>query len=248
MLLTDWLKHDYGIDIDADGILEGEALASALYRRLVSAGMDYGEQRHLLLQASDRCCDPCFGTACLDQVERIDAFLARRATFDDRPVRNCHSGVTKNKLWAAGAEYAELRFVAARKVDEDSVAAVEEMIRQLVAEGYLEAEEYVVRDLRQGLGYLLPSEDPVRRRRTVRWLRGLNALHFWVEAILSGREPLVRAAGGAQGCWKTAASLFLDKEGHALTNQRIEHGLLRNEEQRRQLLSVIPLTPRALSL
>lgn len=248
MSLIEWLQKSYGIDIDADGILEGEALAAALYRRLVAAGMDYGEQRHLLLQASDRCCDPCFGTACLDQVERINAFLARRATYDDRPVRNCHSGVTKNKQWAAGAEYAELRFVAARKVDEDSVAAVEGMNRQLVAAGYIEAVDYVVRDLRQGLGYLLPGEDPVRRRRTVRWLRGLNALHFWVEAMLGGREPLIRAAGGAQGCWKTAADLFLDKEGHALTNQRLEHGLLRNEEQRRQLLSLIPRTPKVTAL
>ena len=245
MYLIDWLKRDYDIELDVSCFQDGAALATELCRALVDTGRDYAEQRHILLQSTDRHPDLAFGTVCLDQIDRIDAFRRRRAGIDDKPVRKCHSGVSKNKQWNAGAEYADMRFVAVREVNGDSAAAVEEMIRRMVAEGCIEARDDVVRDLRQGLGFILPGEDPVRRRRTVRWLRGLNALHFWVEAMLNGREPLIRPAGGAQGCWKTAASLFVDKDGRALTNQRLEHGILRNEEQRRWLLNVIPRTPRA---
>ena len=244
MSLIEWLQRDFGVDLDTADIQDGAALAAALCRALVAAGMDYGEQRHILLQASDRHCDLAFGNACLVQVERLDAFRAHRATFVDRPVRKCHSGVSKNKQWEAGAEYAELRFVAARTVDEDLLDAVDDMCRRMAGEGYVELRDDVVLDLRQGLGYYRPGEDPVRRRHTVRWLRGQNALHFWVDAMLNGREPLIRAAGGAQGCWKTAASLFVDRQGRTFTNERLEHGILRNEEQRQWLLSVIPRTPR----
>ena len=245
MSLTEWLKRDCGIDLDAACFQGGAVLAEALCQALVEAGKDYGEQRHILLAAADRHSDLAFGSACLDQVDRIDAFLARRARYDDRPVRNCHSGVPKNKVWAAGAEYATLRFAAARTVDEDSVAAVGEMVLRLAAAGYVEQNEAVVRDLRQGLGYYLPGEDLVRRRRTVRWLAGQNALHCWVAAMLGGREPLIRLADGSPGCWVTAADLFVDRKGCAFNNARLEHGILRNKEQERWLLSVIPRTPRA---
>ena len=245
MLLIDWLKRDCGIHLDAATFRDGAVLAAALCQSLVDAGKDYGEQRHILLQATEHHCDLAFGNACLDQVDRLDTFLRRRAAYDDRPVRNCHSGVSKNKGWQAGAVYADLRFAAARAVDDDSAAAVEEMVLRLVAESYVEQHGDVARDLRQGLGYLLPGEDPVRRRRTARWLRGQNALHFWVAAMLGGREPLVRVADGAPGCWVTAASLFVDRQGRAFTYSRLEHGILRSEEQQRWLLSIIPRTPRA---
>ena len=120
MLLIDWLKRDCGIHLDAATFQDGAVLAAALCQSLV-------------LQATERHCDLAFGNACLDQVDRLDTFLRRRAAYDDRPVRNCHSGVSKNKGWQAGAVYADLRFAAARAVDDDSAAAVEEMVLRLVA-------------------------------------------------------------------------------------------------------------------
>lgn len=245
MSLKEWLKADYGVDFHADPGMGGDAQAAALFRTLEAAGLDYGLQRAILLEAGDRHQVLSFGTACLDRVDAIDAYLARRAATAEKEVRRCHPRVSKNKDWAAGAEYADLRFAAARTVDEDSVAVVEEMVRRLAAEGYVELHPDVVRDLRQGLGYYRAGEDPVRRRHTVRWLRGLNALHFWIDALLGGREPLIRVADGAPGCWVTAASLFVDVHGCALTNQRLEHGILRNDLQRQWLLSIIPRTPRA---
>lgn len=119
------------------------------------------------------------------------------------------------------------------------------MCRLMAAEGYVELRDDVVRDLRQGLGYYRPGEDTVRRRRTVRWLRGQNALHFWIAAMLGGRDPLIRVADGAPGCWVTAANLFVDRKNSAFVYSRLEHGILRNEIQRRWLLSVIPRSPHA---
>lgn len=194
MSLTEWLKTAYGVDFDpADG-LHGGPLAEALCRAQEEADLDYGSQRAALHEAADRLHDLAFSNACLDHVDAIDAYLARRASMVSREVRKCHSGVVKNKDWGAGAEYAELRFAAARAIDDDLLDAVDDMCRLMAAEGYVELRDDVVRDLRQGLGYYRPGEDTVRRRRTVRWLRGQNALHFWIAAMLGGRDPLIRVA------------------------------------------------------
>lgn len=243
MSLTEWLKTAYGVDFLPGGGLHGGPLAEAFCRALEEAGLDYGTQRAALVEAADRRHDLAFGNACLDHAEAIDAYLARRAALVDREVRKCRSGVVKNKEWAAGAEYAELRFAAARPPDGDLLDAVDDMCRRLAGEGYVELRDDVVRDLRQGLGYYRPGEDPVRRRHTVRWLRGQNALLCWIAVMLGGRDPLIRVAGGAPGCWVTAASLFVDRQGRAFTYARLEHGVLRNELQERWLLSLIPRSP-----
>lgn len=245
MSLTEWLKTAYGVDfVPADG-LHGGPLAEALCRALEEADLDYGSQRAALHEAADRLHDLAFSNACLDHVDAIGAYLARRASMVSREVRKCHSGVVKNKDWGAGAEYAELRFAAARAIDDDLLDAVDDMCRLMAAEGYVELRDDVVRDLRQGLGYYRPGEDTVRRRRTVRWLRGQNALHFWIAAMLGGRDPLIRVADGAPGCWVTAANLFVDRKNSAFVYSRLEHGILRNEIQCRWLLSVIPRSPHA---
>ena len=121
------------------------------------------------------------------------------------------------------------------------------MVSRLAEEGYVELQDEVLRDLRQGLGYYRPGEDVMRRRRTVRWLRGQNVLHCWVAAMLGGREPLIRVAEGAPGCWVTAANLFVDRKGCAFTYERLEHGVLRNDHLHRWLLSIIPRRPQQIS-
>lgn len=245
MLLTEWLKTVYGLTFSPCDGLRGGPLAEALCRTMEDAGFDYGMQRAVLFDAADRQHDLSFSNACLDHAEAIDAYHARRAALVNREVRKCRSGVVKNKDWAAGAEYAELRFAAARTISDDLLDAVDDMCRRMAAEGYVEVQSDVVRDLRQGLGYYRQGEDPVRRRHTVRWLRGQNALHCWIAAMLGGREPLIRVADGAPGCWVTAANLFVDRQGRAFTNERLEHGVVRNKEQERWLSSLVPRSPKS---
>ena len=244
MLLAEWLKTAYGVMFSPSDGLRGGPLAEALCRTMEDAGLDYGTQRAVLFDAADRQHDLSFSNACLDHAEAIDAYLIRRASLVNREVRKCRSGVVKNKDWAAGAEYAELRFAAARTASDDLLDAVDDMCRRMAAEGYVELHSDVVRDLRQGLGYYRPGEDPMRRRHTVRWLRGQNALHCWIAAMLGGREPLIRVADGAPGCWVTAASLFVDRQGRAFTNERLEHGVVHNKVQEQWLLAVVPRTPK----
>lgn len=243
MALIESIKRYCGIDLDAEAYPGGAEQAAALYRALVAAGCDYGEQRHLLLTAFDHHADVAFGEGCLDLVARIDSLAARRAAVTDREVAKRHSGVVKNKDWGAGEAYATLRFAPARSVSAELLDAVDDMVARLAEANYVEAAADLVRDLRQGLGYYRPGEDPLRRRRTVRWLKGQNALHFWVAAMLGGREPLIRVADGAPGCWVTAASLFIDRQGRAFTYSRLEHGVLRNTAQQQWLRATIPLTP-----
>ena len=245
-MLVESIKRYCGIELEAVPDQDGCALAEAFYRALVEQGKDYAEQRHLLLVACDHVFDTDFGNACLDRVARIDAFRQRRAEVVDREVAKRYSGVPKNKDWAAGEAYANLRFAPARTVTEHLILAVEDMIGLLVQENYLEPHGDLLRDLRQGLGYYRPDEDPLRRRRTARWLKGQNALHVWVAAMLGGREPLIRVADGAPGCWVTAASLFIDRQGRAFTYSRLEHGRLSNEKQEAWLRGIIPLSPSSL--
>lgn len=242
MELSDWLKQRCGLDIQDAGE-GGAALAAALYALLVAAGYDYAQQKELLLEAADRRHDLAFGNACLDRIADIQAFERRRAAMQVKKVVKCHSGVAKNKQWGTGAEYAELRFCAARPVDDDTCDLVDDMLRALAAAGYLETRADLLADLRQGLGYYRSSEDPCRPRRTVRWLRGQNLLHAWIAAMLGGRSPLIRVGEGAAGCWVTAASLFVDRQGKAFTYSRLEHGVVRNEEQLRWLRRIIPAPP-----
>ncbi|MGX8712888.1 MAG: hypothetical protein ACSW8I_04275 [bacterium] len=245
MSLTEWIKTDYGLAVDLPDACEGVPLAQTLYRALVAAGADYSTQKRLLYEASGRLHDLAFGTTCLDLIADIDAFERRRGDLRVAPVRKCHSGVHKNKDWQPGAEYAELRFSAARHPDSDLLDAVDDMLRLLIGEGYVESRPDVLRDLRQGLGYYRPDEDILRRRRTVKWLRGQNALHCWIVAMLSGRSPLIRVGDGAPGCWVTAASLFVDRHSRAFTYARLEHGVLRNALQRQWIEALVPKSPQS---
>lgn len=243
MSLTESIKKYCGVDLVVASGQGGAALAEDFYRALVADGKDYAEQRHLLLVAADHVFDLDFGNACLDRVAALDAFRERRAAVVDREVAKRLSGVPKNKDWATGEAFATLRFAPARKATDELLGAVEDMVGTLVKENYLEAADNLLLDLRQGLGYYRTDEDPLRRRRTARWLKGQNALHCWVAAMLGGREPLIRVAPGAPGCWVTAASLFIDRQGKAFTYSRLEHGRLKNEEQKQWLRDLVPLTP-----
>lgn len=240
MSLTEWIKADYGILLDFPDDLRGEPRAHALYRALVDANLDYGTQKALLAAASDRVHDKDFGIACLDLIGEIEAFERRRHSLRVAPLRKCHSGVPKKKERQPGAEYAELRFAAARRVDGDLLDAVDDMLRRLLSEGYVESRPDVLRDLRQGLGYYRPGEDPLRQRRTVKWLRNQNVLRCWIELMLAGRCPLIRDGDGASGCWVTAASLFVDRKGNAFTHKNLNHGILKNSTQRQWLEKIIP--------
>lgn len=243
MSLTESIEKYCGIALGAVPGQDAASLSEAFFRALVDAGKDYGEQRHLIIVAMDHCHDVDFGERCLDRIARIDAFLQRRAAVVDREVAKRNSGVPKNKDWPAGEQYATLRFSPARTVTPELCRAVEDMVAALAEENYMEPAEGLLRDLRQGLGYYLPGEDTLRRRRTVRWLKGQNALHVWIAAMLGGREPLIRVADGAPGCWVTAASLFIDRDGRAFTYSRLEHGRLRDEDRTKWLQNTVPLTP-----
>ena len=243
MELSEWLKTDCGLDLDVRGAADGVALEALLYRALVSAGKGYEEQRRILYESSGHYCDLAFGQACLDRIDAIERFEHRRAAVRVPRVRRCDSGVRKNKEWAPGAEYAELRFEAARKAEGDLMDAIDDMVGRLVEAGYLEARPDLPRDLRQGLGYFRPGEDLFRPRRTAKWLKGLNALHCWVVALLEEPGALCRVGQGAAGRWVTAASLFVDRQGRAFTYARLEHGVMRNQAQLQWLRRTIPRCP-----
>lgn len=240
MKLDEWLHTRYGLALGGFDTADGAALEQRLYRAMVEAGFGYMLQREVLYEASGRHADLLFGQACLDRIDAIARFEDRRRAVSVRKTRQCHSGVSKNKDWAPGAETAELRFQAARTLDGDLMDAIDDMVMRLVDRGYLEARPDIARDLRQGLGYYRPTEDPVRPRRTAKWLKGQNALHCWVAALLAPPDPLCRVGEGALGCWVTAASIFIDRHGRAFTYDRLEHGVMRNTDELGWLVRSIP--------
>lgn len=240
MKLDQWLHTHYGLTLGGDTPADGVALEQGLYRAMADAGLDYALQKEILYEASGQVPDLAFGQACLDRIEAIVRFEARRRTLQVKKTRRCHSGVAKNKDWAPGAELAELRFQAARTPDSDLLAAIDDMVLRLVQRGYLEARPGIGRDLRQGLGYYAPGEDLFRPRRTAKWLKGQNALHCWVAALLAKPDPLCGVGEGALGCWVTAASLFIDRHGRAFTYDRLEHGVMRDAGELQWLRKTIP--------
>ncbi|MBP3762577.1 MAG: hypothetical protein J6I49_01710 [Bacteroidales bacterium] len=237
---SEWLKKDYGLTVEAGASADGQALEAAVYKALVASGADYGEQKRILYECSERHFDLAFGQACLDRIEAIGRFEQRRLSLKPPRERRCDSGVRKNKVWENGAAFAELRFEAARPPEGHLMDAIEDMAERLVEMGYIEARPDVKADLRQGLGYYRPGEDLFRRRRTVKWLKGQNALHCWVAALLEEPGALCRAGNGPTGRWVTAASLFVDRHGKAFTYSRLEHGVMRDGNQLRLLRNTIP--------
>lgn len=239
MTFAEWIVQRLGSDTEP--LRGGGAdLAAALSDVLVERGYDYGQQKELLYEATGLLHDLDFGNACLDRIAAIEAYEQRRAAVRVKTLVKCRSGVMKNKQWGAGAEYASLRFAAARPVDETLCDLVDDMLKRLVADGYLEVRQDLVRDLRQGLGYYRDGEDVFRPRRTARWLRGQNVLHVWVVLMKGGRDPLIRVERSGAGCWEIAASLFVDRMGKAFTNSRLEHGKVESEEELRYLRSLVP--------
>ncbi len=243
METTEWIQQRYGLDLGADGTATGAALEQALYRALVAARCDYALQKEILYEASGHHHDLAFGQACLDRIDNIVRFEQRRAALQVRKTRRCHSGVAKNKDWAPGAEYADRRFQPARTPTGELCTLLDDMAARLVERNYIEARPDVARDLRQGLGYYRRGEDIFRRRRTVKWLKGQNALHCWVAAALDPADPLSRVGEGRDGCWVVAADLFLDRHGRAFTYSRLEHGVMRDRAELEWLRRTIPRSP-----
>lgn len=243
--MRDRIKQICGFDFEADGAADGADLERRLYQALVAAGLDYALQKEILFDASGLHHDLAFGQACLDRIDAIDRFLLRRGALHHKKTRRCDNGVRKNKDWAPGADSAELRFQPARTPSDDLCRALDDMALRLVERGYIEARPDIARDLRQGLGYYRRGEDPLRQRRTVKWLKGQNALHCWVAAILHPEDPLCRVGEGNPGCWVTTASLFIDRHGRAFTYSRLEHGVMRNGDELRWLQRTIPRSPAA---
>ena len=248
MSLAEWLMESHGVDFDPTGAdsLQPSLMAQRLYDALVEAGKDYSEQKAILRQSCLHHCHYAFANACIDIIGEIDSMLQRLEGVPLEPVvEKRYSGVRRNKSWPAGKVYAEYRFSAARPLQAEVIDSVDDMVCRMARDGYLEPRPELITDLRQGLGYYLPTEDPLRRRRTVKWLRGQNLLHCYVSYLLGGADPLVRLAPGSPGCWIVAASLFIDRNGCAFTNQRLEHGTVSDANQLQTLRAFIPRTPMA---
>ena len=148
---------------------------------------------------------------------------------------------------------ARLRFVAAWPIKNglrnEVFDIVDDMLLRMASAGYIDSSSDALLDLRQGLGYYRPGEDYVRLRAPVRWLRGQNALHWWLCALLGdhGAAPLIRVPVGGPGRWVTAASIFADRNGGAYVYSQLEHGRPSNDTQRSWLDATVPLHPSSLN-
>ena len=240
MSLEKWLIERYDLHLEAPQGASGVPLADALCSALAAAGFDFDSQAALLLEASERHADIAFAEACLDRVERIEALQARRREALQRHQARCQAGVGRRQPKAPAPEVAVHRFVPLWPASDQSADLVDDMLRRLASEGFILLEEWTLRDLRQGLGYYRRGEDPYRLRRPARWLAGMNALHFWVELMMDEEHALISVADGSAKKWVTAASLFTDRQGHAVTNGRIEHGEVESAALRRRIERCVP--------
>lgn len=246
MMLSQWLIERFGVDLGVDAAVGGESLADAFGASLGAAGFDLDSQVAALLECAGRGDDVDFAEACLLRAERIERLQQRRREALLRHRARCQSGVAEKPSYPPAAEVAALRFSPLWDATDEHAAIVDDMLRRLVAEGYLQPDADALRDLRQGLGYYRRGEDPWRLRRPVRWLGGMNALHLLVHLLTNGPHPLVGTAPGAPQKWVTAASLFTDSNGLALTNQRIHHGIV-SPAERRRIERCVPRPPAVMS-
>lgn len=247
MSLDDWLIDEYGIrlGVPGDGVA-GAALADALRRALVAAGRSYADQEAILRRAALAYADVDFGEACLALVDRIATLRLRLASLPAPPDAP-RSAPAARRLPAAGATHAALRFVALWPLESTTFDLVDDFVRRLAAAGYVAAQPALEADLRQGLGYYRPGEDPLRLRRTVRWLHRRQELRCLVRLLTEGPAPLCAVPlGSHSGRWQVAASLFVDARGLAIKNSQLDSGdpppdrqaALRNLVPRRSVVSV----------
>lgn len=246
-MLIQWFIREYKVELPLAAGLRGAELAEAFADALGAAGFSFDEQQAILLEAPQHCIDLAFAEACTARVERIEALQRRRAEALQRFRVRCQDGVGRRGLRQPAAEVAVYRFVPLWGATDEHADIVDDMLRRLAAEGYFLATGDALRDLRQGLGYYRRGEDTLRLRHPVRWLGGLNALHWWINLMFADRCRLIGTATGRPKKWVTAASLFLDRDGHQVTYDRIEHGEVTPAEQQR-LRALVPLMPNSLTL
>lgn len=241
-MLRDWLIAQ-GLTFDFSDNMSGEELVNSLSRSLTAANFDFDEQRNILLQAPDHYRDAEFLDACIARADYIGRLQNKRRELIERHLSECKNGVSGKRVRMPAAEVARLRFAAAWPLRDEVFDIVDDMILNMAKHGYLESTPSALVDLRQGFGYYRPDEDPVRLRAPVRWLRNQNALHWWISALMGARNkcPLIKVDEGGAGCWVTAASIFADCDGHAYTNEQLEHGRPSSQTQRDWLDSTVPL-------
>lgn len=243
MSLKESIEEYCKVNMDHYTGQKGSALAGWFFDALLDENPPFGEQCRRIKEAREHIHNLEFCQACDNRIREIGAYLKQHPDAGGGG-KGCHSGVTKNKDWPPGKEYAFLRFDPAREVSAELVDAVEDMIRAVARRNFFRCHDYTVCDLRQGLGYYRPDEDATRFRRTVCWMGDNNALHEWIDAMQTGRQPLIKPQG-RNGCWETAASMFVDRNGSAFTFQRLQRGYRKNEEIKRWFRSVVPRTPDA---
>ena len=245
IVLEQWLIERFGVSLDGSAV-GGPALADAFGDALGAAGFDYDAQVGALLECAARGDDMAFAEACLDRAERIERLQQRRREALLRHRARCQSRGGEKRTYPPADTVAPLRFSPLWPATDEVADIVHDMLRRLVAEGYLPPDEAALRDLRQGLGYYRRGEDPWRLRRPVRWLGGMKALHFWIDLLATGDHPLIGIAPGAPPKWVTAASLFTDRQGRAVTNRRIEHGEVSSPGERQRIERTVPRPPTGL--
>ena len=243
MSLRQWLIKEYAIDLHVDDAVGGAALADALAHALERADLPLDEQRELLLAvpAHTGSLDLC--EACMLRAERIEALQARRREALLRWQAQCQNGVAKKRSREPAADVALYRFRPLWDETDESADIVDDMLRRMAAEGCLLLADGSLRDLRQGLGYCRRGEDPHRLRRPVRWLRGENVLHEWVQLLTERDDALCGVVDSSKGKWITAASLLCHANGTAYKNTQIHHGEVK-PEVRRWLDSLVPHAPK----
>lgn len=240
MSLNEWLINQFGISLMDCGGIAGAQLADAMCHALGEKGVDYGRQADALLEACNLYTDVEFGEECMLLVERLERLQRHRRDALERNKAQCQNGGAGRREWPVAGEVAMMRFRPLRETDDMMANIVDDMLRKLVAAGYIESNAEALRDLRQGLGYYRSGEDPFRMRRPVRWLQGQNTLHYWLCLLLEGERPLIGVVSNTKGRWVTAASLFTDSKGRAFTSDRLEHGKVSRREERQLLESTVP--------
>lgn len=244
-MLGKWLLQQHGITLDTAVGMSGDEIVDSLCHALAAAGFNFDDQKSVLLEAPDVYCDADFLRACVERVKLIERLQDERREALMRHLSRCRNGVAGRHAQPPAAEVAIHRFVPCWPLTDETFSIVDDMLWRMADAGYIETNADVLRHLRQGFGYYRPSEDPFAVRRPVRWLRGQNALHWWLCGLLGdrGANPLITVSEGGVGRWITAASIFADSNGHAYTNAQLEHGRPASDDQRRWLDSVIPLRP-----
>ena len=251
MLLRNWLIRDYELTLDTTAEMSGEELVNALCSRMTAAGFDFDKQKSILLDAPDNYCDTDFFEACINRVNKIENLQKQHQAAKQRHQAQCRNGGDKKRVRVPAAEFAIYRYAPTDDwpSTDESATLVDDMLKKIADKSYINPAADTLLDLRQSLGFYRPREDPGRLRRPVRWLGNLNVLHYWLCTLLGDHDPpaLITTIKGGGKRWETAASIFADKKGNALTYNRIEHGELSDPKLCQFLDSTVPLRPRSVT-